>query len=232
MVRMRRRPCWLRWGRPPPSPHFAWCGCGGGHGGCAGGILPLLLTPLCAGADEGMVVVLEASSPSSSLCLVRMRRRPCWLCWRRLPPPPHSAWCGCGGGHGGCAGGVFPLLPTLLGAGEGRARWLVVVLEASSPSSLFCLMRVRRMACWLCWGRPPPSPHFAWCGCGGGHGGCAGGVLPLLLTLHGADEEEAMLVALGASFPSSLFCLMRMRRRAWWLCWRRPPPPPHSAWCG
>jgi hypothetical protein len=86
---------------------------------------------------------------------------------------------------------------------------MVVVLEAFSPSSLLCLVRVRRSAWWLCWRRPP-----------------------LLLTLLGAGEEECMVVVLEASFTSSSLCLVRVRRRAWWLCWRRPlPPPPHSAWC-
>jgi hypothetical protein len=64
------------------------------HGGCAGGVLPLLRTLLGAGEEEDVVVVLEASSHSSSLCLVWVRRRACWLCWRRSAPPPHSAWCG------------------------------------------------------------------------------------------------------------------------------------------
>jgi hypothetical protein len=41
----------------------------------AGGVLPLL-TLLCAGEKEGMVVVLGGPPP----------------------PSPHSAWCGCGGG--------------------------------------------------------------------------------------------------------------------------------------
>jgi hypothetical protein len=67
---------------------------------------------------------------------------------------------------------------------------MVVVLEASSPSSLFCLVRVRRRACWLCWRR--------------------------LLTLLNAGEEEGMLVVLEASSPSSSLDLVRMRRRAWW----------------
>jgi hypothetical protein len=49
-----------------------------------------LLTLLGAGEEEAMVV-LVVSSLSSSLCLVRARRRP-WLCWGR--PPSHSAWCG------------------------------------------------------------------------------------------------------------------------------------------
>jgi hypothetical protein len=86
---------------------------------------------------------------------------------------------------------------------------MVVVLGASSPSSSLCLMRVRRRARWLCWGRPP-----------------------LLLTLLGAGLEEGMVVVLGASSPSSSLCLIRMRRRACWLCWGRLPPPLHSAWCG
>jgi hypothetical protein len=48
----------------------------------------LLLTLLGAGAEEAMVVLVASAS---SLCLVRVRRRP-WLCWWR--PPSHSAWCG------------------------------------------------------------------------------------------------------------------------------------------
>jgi hypothetical protein len=91
-----------------------------------------------------MLVVLEAFSPSSSFCLVRVRRRAWWLCWRRPPPPPHSAWCGLGGGHVGCAGGVFPLLLALLGAGEEEG--MLVVLEAFSPSSSLFLLMVRRRA--------------------------------------------------------------------------------------
>jgi hypothetical protein len=71
-----------------------------------------------------MLVVLKASFPSSSLCLMRVRGRggACWLC--------------------------CPLLLILLGAGEEEG--MVVVLEASSPFSSLCLMRVRRRACWLC----------------------------------------------------------------------------------
>jgi hypothetical protein len=61
---------------------------------------------------------------------------------------------------------------------------MLVLLEASSPSSLFCLVRVRRRAWWLCWGR-----------------------LPLLLTLLNAGEEEAMVVVLEASSPSPSLCL-------------------------
>jgi hypothetical protein len=68
--------------------------------------------------------VLGASS--SSLGLVRVRRRP-WWCWGR--PPPHSAFC----------------------AGEEEA---MVVLVASTSS--LCLVRVRRRPWWMCWGRPPP----------------------------------------------------------------------------
>jgi hypothetical protein len=86
---------------------------------------------------------------------------------------------------------------------------MVVVLEASSPSSLLCLVRVRRRACWLRWRRPP-----------------------LLLILLGAGEGEGMIVVLGASSPSSSLRLVRVRRRACWLCWGRPPPPPYSDWCG
>ena len=48
------------------------------HVGSAGGVLPLLLTLLGAGEEEGMVVVLEAFSPSSSLFLLMVRRSACW----------------------------------------------------------------------------------------------------------------------------------------------------------
>jgi hypothetical protein len=44
----------------------------------------------------------------------------------------------------------------------------------------------------------------------------------------GAVEEEAMVVVLVGSAPSSV-CLVRLRRRPWLLCWWRPFP--HSAWC-
>jgi O-succinylbenzoate synthase len=86
---------------------------------------------------------------------------------------------------------------------------MVVVLEASSLSSSLGLLRLMRRACWF-----------------------AGGVLPLLLTLCGAGEEEGMVVVLEASSPSSLLFLLQMRRRAWWLCWRPSPPPPYTACCG
>jgi hypothetical protein len=73
------------------------CLCGWGGHGCNGAVL-LLLTLLGAGEEEAMVVlmssmvVLELSFSLSSLCLMRVRRRP-WLCWCR-PPTLHSAWCG------------------------------------------------------------------------------------------------------------------------------------------
>jgi hypothetical protein len=63
----------------------------------------LLLTLLGAGEEEGMVVVLEASS--SSFCLVR---------------------------HVGCAGGVLPLLLTLLGAGEEEGMLVVLEASSPS----------------------------------------------------------------------------------------------------
>jgi hypothetical protein len=60
---------------------------------------------------------------------------------------------------------------------------MVVVLEAFSPSSLLCLLRG-----------------------GGGHYGCAGDVLPLLLILLVAGEDEGMRVVRAAASPSSSLC--------------------------
>jgi hypothetical protein len=91
----------------------------------AGGVLPLLLTLLGAGEEEAMVAQ-GAASPSSSLCLVRVR-----------------------GGHG-CAVGGLPRLHTLLSTNEEEA----MVAQAASSSSL-CLVWVRRRP-WLRRGRPPP----------------------------------------------------------------------------
>jgi hypothetical protein len=70
---------------------------------------------------------------------------------------------------------------------------MLVVLEASFPSSLLFLLQMMGRAWWLCWRRPT-----------------------LLLTLLVAGEEEGMLVVLEAFSPSSLLCLVRVMRWAWW----------------